>query len=86
MKGEAGIPLEVRALPGAGHRTEAEIAVGELALDTRNAGRAVGPQRCDRLVATGVEQPPHPPGELGFRFFDRSPRRHGAQRTRTSNR
>jgi hypothetical protein len=28
-------------------------------------------------MATGVEQPTHPPGELWFRLLDRPPRRHG---------
>ena len=55
VQGEAGVPLEVRPLAGTGHRTEAQVALGELALDPRDAGRAVGPQRGDRLVATGVE-------------------------------
>src|ERR1039457_7105089 len=77
VQGEAGIPLEVRPLACAGHGTEAEIAVFELALDARDAWGAVGAQRRDRLVATGVEQPPHPPGELWFRLLDGLPRWHG---------
>ena len=72
---EAGIALEVRSLACAGHRAEAELAVRELALDARDAWRAVGAQRPDRLVATGVEQLPHPPGELWLRLLDRAPRR-----------
>jgi len=53
------------------------LAAGELALDARDAGRAVGAQRRDRLVTTGVEQLPHPRRELGFGLLDRLPFRHG---------
>src|SRR5260370_23870610 len=63
VQGEAGIPLEVRPLACAGHRTEAEIAVRQLALDARDAWRAVVAPRRDCLMATGGEQPPHRPGE-----------------------
>src|SRR5258708_11235446 len=76
VQGEAGIPREVRPLARAGHRTEAEITVRELALDARNAWRAVGAQRCDCLMATGVEQPPHSLREFWLRLLDRLPRRH----------
>ena len=82
MEGEAGVPHEVRPFACAGHRTEAEIAVRELALDARDAWRSVGAQRRDRLVATGIEQPPHPSGELWFRLLDRLPRRHAGERSR----
>src|SRR4029453_16995954 len=77
VQGKTWIPLEIRSFACAAHRTEAEIAVRELALDARDTWRTVGAQRCDRLVATGVEQPPHPPRELWFRLLARLPRRHG---------
>src|SRR4030081_3883248 len=79
VQGEAGIALEVRSLSCAGHRTEAQIAVCELALDARDAWGAVGAERCDCLVATGVEQRPHSSGELWFRALDLLPRRHGRE-------
>ena len=77
VQGEAGIPLEVRPLPCAGHRTEVQFAALELALDAGDAGRAVGAQGCDCLVASGFEQPLHALSELWFFLLDRFPRRHG---------
>src|SRR5207248_11223323 len=74
---EARIAHEVRALARAGHRPEAEISVGELALDPRYARRPVGAQRRDRLVAAGVEQRAHPRCELRLSLLERTPSRHG---------
>src|SRR3954447_11202330 len=79
VQGEAGIAPQISALAGRGHRTEADIAVGELAFDARDAGRAVSPQGGDRLVSAGLEQPPHPLGELRFRLLDRLPVGHRAE-------
>src|SRR5206468_4381530 len=62
--------------------TESEIAVGELALDARDTWRAVAPQGRDCLMATGVEQLPHPPGEIRLRLLDRPPCRHGPKSIR----
>src|SRR4051794_29389984 len=50
MKGESGIPDEVCPLACARHRPETKIAVLELALDPRDARRAVAAQRGDGLM------------------------------------
>ena len=66
MEGEARIPTQIDSLVGAGHRTEAKLSVGELALDARDAWRPVGAQGGDGLVTTGIEELLDPFGELGF--------------------
>jgi hypothetical protein len=76
VESEARITLQILSFAGSGHRTEAEIAIVELALDARDSRRAVGPQRRDRLVATGGEKTSHPLGENWLSLFDRTPRRH----------
>jgi hypothetical protein len=77
MEGKTGIPTQVRPLSSAGHRSKSEIAPRDLALDTRDTGRAIGTQRRDRLVPTGIEQPPHLGSELWLGILDALPRRHG---------
>lgn len=37
MKGESGIPPQVCPLACIGHRSKAEVRIGELALDTRDS-------------------------------------------------
>jgi hypothetical protein len=61
----------------AAHRAELQLAIDELALDARDAGRAVRAERRDRLVATGIEQLANPPGELRLGLLDLPPGGHG---------
>jgi len=77
MPSEAGVSHEISPFARSRHRTEAEFAVRELALDARDAWRAVGARSCDRLVATGLEQRPHPLRERRLFLLDHLPRRHG---------
>src|SRR5262249_60154629 len=77
MQGEPGIPLQVRTLARSWHRPEPKVTVSELALDARNPRRAVGPQRRDRLVPAGLEEPPYPRRELRLRLLHVLPRHHG---------
>ena len=73
VEGEAGVPVEVRRLPRTRHRAEPELPVGELHSIPR-CGASRWPRRvADRLVSSGVEQPPHPGGDFRCCVFEFPP-------------
>ena len=73
---EAWVALQIGSFACAGHRAELQLAIDELALDARDAGRAVRAERRDRLVATGVEQRVNPARELRLGLLDLLPGGH----------
>ncbi len=79
---KARIPLKVCKFSRARHRTERQPAVYELAFDSRDSRRTVGPQCRNRLVTSRCEQLLDSVRHFWFIGFEVTPGGHGTDDNR----